>query len=197
MALVGISKFEDEEFVSRLDPCRVVYPDFEADGRTPHSKAKQTDIEKSREQGATIFIVGALTVNVRTYITDKTGVVQELDQEGSRLIHRNGMRTLEACRFALKRWENFKDPSGRDIPITTTEKIVLGSNYTVLDDATLERLGVALISEIGEYILERNAFLQSLAKNLNGPAPQSTSSQSGTVGPVSPTSENSAAASAQ
>ena len=197
MALVGISSFEEEEYVSRIDPSRVEYPQYEKDNKTPHPKAGQTDIQASKEAGATIFTVGALTVDQRAFITDKTGVIQEIDQDGTRLVHRNGSRTLEACRFGLRGWSNFKDPAGNDIPFLRVQRMVFGQSVDVPNNDSLARLGTALVNEIGEVILERNSFIQALAKNLNGLAPQSVSSQNGTAGVASPTSENSAAANGQ
>lgn len=186
MALVGISNFEDEEYISVLDPCRILYPEKGEDGK-PHPKAGQADIASSEEKGATIFVTGALTVDQRAWITDKTGVVQESDGEGGfRMVHRTGTRNLQAVRFGIRGWRNFKDPSNADIPIKRRKQIIVGNEYEVLDDDTIGRMGLALVTEIGEYILNRNSFVESLAKNLSGLAPQSPSSQNSTAEAASP-----------
>lgn len=181
MALIGISKHERWDYVSTLDSGRVLYPETIEDPddpaqpatdqprSRPHPKAGQVDIAASREAGATIFFLGALTVNQRAYITDKTGVVQEWGDNGARFVHRQGLRNLEAVRLGLRGWENFSDPSGDAIPYETTQRAI-GSEtpMPVPTDDTIGRLGIYLVNEIGEEILNKNAVAETMQKNLNG-----------------------------
>lgn len=154
MALIGITKFETEDYICRADP------------------------DRTEEAGASIFVLGALTPEQRAFITDKGGSAQEWDENGNpRLVNRFGSRNLEAIRMGLRGWRQFRDKDGNDIPFNTIKRNVNGVIYDIPDNATIAILGVELVTELGEAILERNTMLEGVRKNLNGVAPPPLYSQ--------------------
>lgn len=160
MALIGISKFETEDYVSKLDPSRVVFPEDHP------SKAGELDATSSESNGATVFVLGALDIEERAFITDKTSIAQEDNQEGgTRLVFRPGSRNLWSVRLGLKAWRNFQDENSHGIKINFTTYILNGVEKKIVANDSLAQLGLALITELGEQILEKNNFLQAVAKN--------------------------------
>lgn len=160
MALIGLSKFETFQYISVSDGSRVYYPEG-------HEMENQLNEEASIENGATVFLLGALSVEERAYIIDRTGVVQEFDEQTgqTRLIHRAGTRNVEACRFGIRGWSNFPDKDGNDIPFKTINRSLNGVDRAVPSPESMGALTVALITEIGTVILERNALTETTRKN--------------------------------
>jgi hypothetical protein len=84
-------------------------------------------------------------------------VITRSDAEGSVGVHTKLNHTnIEAVRFGLKGWKNFKDTHGNDIPFKTVKRHTNGRTYHVVVDECLERLGIQDIRELGQEIKRRS-----------------------------------------
>lgn len=150
MALKGLRVSEQYPYVSKLDDCY------------------DPDIEKAKEKGATVFMIGTLRADRRTAIQD--GVMSTdvggLAAGGGGTFRMNTARqNLEACRFGLRGWENFKDADGKDLPFEVEKKIAEGNEYACPTMETLSYLTTAIVNDLGREILSGNSVTVGEAKN--------------------------------
>lgn len=138
--LTGLSKVESYEYVSKLD-------------------------KADRDEDKTYFKLGALDVNVRTMIGDNAISYRD---SGETFVPHNASRAVEAVRYGLRGWRNFRDKDKRDLPFNVVTRIVAGVAYEVPDDTTIGCLPPWLLSELGDEIWRKNTFTEEMEKKLEG-----------------------------
>ena len=139
MALIGLSVAGTDSFQSSLDPAK----------GTPE---------------ATVFTLGTLDVFITAHIIDRA--MQFSGQgEDTKIEFRNNQQNIDAVRFGLKGWANFKDAAGNDIPFKTLKRNVHGRDYTVVSDDSLNALPLELIEELAGELRKKNTLTKDEAKN--------------------------------
>lgn len=136
MAIVGISRFETEKFFSERD------------------KEKETE-----------FTIGSLDVDMKARLSDKMYSIGIQGVSGMGIGTNKNVVYLEAVRYGLRGWNNFKDSKGKPLEFKTKEWMVYGKPYTIVDDDSLQMLPSWLISELGRKILDRNEVDVALKGN--------------------------------
>jgi hypothetical protein len=104
---------------------------------------------------ATKFTIGALDAFVTAYVYDRTLTFSEVDGKDTAQVKMNEAN-IEAVRFGLKGWSNFKDAAGSDVEFATVDKIVLGKKYVVVSDGALAALPPEVIREVALKIRKIN-----------------------------------------
>lgn len=143
--ITGLSLFEVEEYVSERDPLKEADP-----------------------ANATVFLIGALDVDVQAKIGDRS-MVMENTAEGTRFFINQASRNLDAVRAGLRGWRNFKDRDGGDIPFNTVMGNFSGKTILLVSDDSLARLPTWLRNEIGQRVLDANELRTEQEKNLQTP----------------------------
>lgn len=128
--LKGISKAESSEYISQSDEFR------------------------TESDGATVFLLGALDVNLKTHIQD---LAMSFSSEGT-IQNRTNFKLAEAARFGIRGWRMFKDDKGNDIVPVFTRRAVAGKVYDYLDDASAGALPYMVLQEIGGQVLRINSM---------------------------------------
>lgn len=141
MAIQGISKSEIERYISEFDKAR------------------------TEEDGATIWLLGVLDADIRARIGDKA-LVMEQGADGARMFLNQGTRNLEAVRFGLKGWVNFKDED-EEVEYETIKRFVNSKPYDIVNDEGISHIPGHVLNEIGQRILVKNTMDEELRKNLN------------------------------
>lgn len=141
MAIQGISKSEIERYISEFDKAR------------------------TEEDGATIWLLGVLDADIRARIGDKA-LVMEQGADGARMFLNQGTRNLEAVRFGLKGWVNFKDDD-EEVEYETIKRFVNSKPYDIVNDEGISHIPGHVLNEIGQRILVKNTMDEELRKNLN------------------------------
>src|SRR5688572_18726257 len=130
MGLKGLRISEKYDYISKLDEA----PTHEGEG----SERRELTVEERERQGATVFELGSLRVDVRTKIAD--GVMGFRQGEGNQPSSLNmnlSRQNLEALRFGLKGFRNFKDEDGDPIPYKTEKYQFEGKEILVPSLETL------------------------------------------------------------
>lgn len=140
MSIIGISKSEIQEHISDRD-------EF-----------------KTESEGATVWILGSLDVNVRARIGDRA-MVMEQGEEGTRFFVQGGTRTIDTVRFGLKGWRNFKDDKGNQFVFVTRILVIAGEPYDVVTDECLGFIPPIVLNELAQKILEHNSLDPSAVGN--------------------------------
>lgn len=140
MAILGISTFENQEYISEKDPA------------------------KTKEEGATVFILGSLDVDIKAKLTDRS-FSMEVGSGDQKINSQNNTVALDAVRFGLRGWENFKDKDGKAIPFKSEETLIGGRMYSVVSQKTLNSLPIDLIVELGNKIMRVNTVSEQVEKN--------------------------------
>ena len=135
MAILGISTFETELYILNADP----------------SKGKEDETEN-----ATIFELGSLDVDVRARIMDNSLIMTQ-NQQGTRITPNQNGSLVEAVRYGLVGWRNFNGADGKAIEFKREPSFVNGKQYQIVDSATLSRIPMSVIKELGTRILEANS----------------------------------------
>ena len=114
---------------------------------------------------ATKFTIGAIDAFVSAYVFDRTLTFSDSDAGGIATAQvKMSEANLEAVRFGLRGWENFRDDRGNDVPFTTTDRIVLGKRYVAVADECLAVLGQDLVRELANAIRRINEVTPDDAK---------------------------------
>jgi hypothetical protein len=114
---------------------------------------------------ATKFTIGAIDAFVSAYVLDRTLTFTENDAGGVAIAQvKMGEANLEAVRFGLRGWENFKDDRGNDLPFATADRIVMGRKYVAVTDDCLALLGQELVRELATSIRTINEVTADDAK---------------------------------
>lgn len=162
MAIVGISKGDLVAYVSDDDPCKKIGK-VPVDASDPSKGLKE---ETQITEGATVFNIGGLDVFMMGWIYDRGQSITRDAVEGEMGIQTKMNATaIEACRFGVRSWENFKDANGNDIEYKTNKRIVLGRDYVGLTDECLLTMGIRLVTELGNKIKEISNVTPADAKN--------------------------------
>jgi hypothetical protein len=163
MALVGISAAEAQDYVSDMDPCKRVI-ETPVDPADPSKGVKK---ETVIDEGATVFSLAGLDCFLMAKIYDDTSHLTRNTAEVAEfgLKTRINQTNVEAVRYGLKGWEHLTDAKGNDMPFSTVKRTHDGREYTVASDACLARLGVRLISELGDRIKAMSEVTKAEAKN--------------------------------
>ena len=124
------------------------------------SSVKLIESESDPAKGtadATRFTIGAIDAFVSAYVFDRTLTFTEADAGGIATAQvKMSEANLEAVRFGLRGWENFKDQSGNDVPFTTSDRIVMGKKYVAVADDCLALLNQDLVRELAAAIRRIN-----------------------------------------
>ena len=114
---------------------------------------------------ATKFTIGAIDAFVSAYVFDRTLTFSDSDAGGIAMAQvKMSEANLEAVRFGLRGWENFRDDRGNDVPFTTADRIVLGKRYVAVADECLAVLGQDLVRELANAIRRINEVTPDDAK---------------------------------
>lgn len=110
------------------------------------------DTAKSEAEGATVWKLGAITLDQRAAIQD--GTMTLMGDKSVRITMHS--RNLMLVRIGLKGVTNYKDADGKEIPFATEPRNVDGVEMDVPTDAFIATLLPEWISELGNRILNLN-----------------------------------------
>jgi hypothetical protein len=166
MALIGISRTDTFEYVSDRDPCKRTIPVRQAEGG-PVQLISQ--VETVVDEGATVFKLGVLDVFLMGQIYDRStkvtrSIVDNPDGDINVITQVNATN-IDAVKFGLKGWQNFKDGGGNDLPFQSVKQFIMGREYEVCADETLRLLGIQLIQELAGKIKEASEVSKVEVKN--------------------------------
>ena len=141
MALIAMTTADTIEYVSDLDPCKTT--SVPAPGEKPVVTIKD---------GATIFKLRSLDVFLKGVIYDSASrLMRKSDSDEVGIVTHVNQTNIEAVRHGLAGFTNFKDAKG-DVPFKTAKIFVAGRPYDVVDDETMNKLGIRLIQELAGQI---------------------------------------------
>lgn len=156
MAITGLSYSEQHWLVSKHDP--------DADpGLT---------VDDNRDKGATIFWYGAIPNLIMARISDKmqTSTVEMGEMMKQTFNQKTAERNREAFRWGIREpaFENFYDDQGEPIRGDFETVLEMGHSYRVLSEATMNKVRLSTMQEIGSEIFNRNSLNETQRKNLEG-----------------------------
>jgi len=143
MALTGINVFETRQYVSKKDPDK---------------------------QNPTVFEIGVLTSDIRSYIENKVQsyeFARDGGNKGPATARLNlTLRNMLVCKFGIKKITNLIDPqTQKPVEFDTTSIPISGKNYNGVSDALLEMLGPDLRLELATEIMGENNLSEDEIKN--------------------------------
>ncbi len=121
----------------------------------------------------TIWVLGTLDAYTWAYLNDNLAEFEVEISEDETVVPKTRMKihasAIEACRYGLRGWKNFKDEKGGEIPFET-EKIQLtdGRVYQVVKSGVLGRIPIDVIMEISNKLREVNLVTEEEEKNSEG-----------------------------
>ncbi len=133
------------------------------------SEVRDYSLKEDKGEQKTIFKIGTLDTPLRLYLNDKLAKYRVSDGGSNEQtevdINVNAMQ-LEAVRFGLRGWENFKDKAGQDVIFSTVSVAVpkIG-NRDGVTDFLLKKLHPDWIAELGREILRQNEISEEVKKN--------------------------------
>jgi hypothetical protein len=161
MALIGISVGDTFDYVSDSDPAKKRV-DVPIDSEDP-SKGSRSEVVIGDD--ATVFELGVLDVFLMGMIYDRATAISKAEDDSLGFSTRVNQTNIEAVRFGLRGWRNFRDRDGREIPFETTKHHVGNRKYMVVADDCLNRLGIRRIRELGQQIKEHSEVQAAEEKN--------------------------------
>lgn len=152
--------------VSIYDPARIVTK-VPVDPNDPSGPTKE---EVTYGDDATIFRLSSLDVYLMADIYDNTSAWSQNQATAGEATLRTKLNktNLEACRFGLRGWSNFKDAKGNDITLEKVNITYNGRDYEVVSDTSLQMLGIRLVNELGAKIKELSNVSRAEEKNSEG-----------------------------
>ena len=159
MALTGISIADAFDYVSDSDPCK---------RKVATSVDGTLKTETVIDDGATTFRLGVLDVFLMGMIYDSSSVIgRGVDTDVGQIDVKTRLNAtnIDAVRYGLRGWTHFSDSAGNDIPFETVERIVQSRTYRAVTDECLARLGIRLISELGQQIKAASEVGKAETKN--------------------------------
>ncbi|MET4190684.1 MULTISPECIES: hypothetical protein [unclassified Bradyrhizobium] len=126
---------------------------------THYSKFDHGETEAEK----TGWVLGAVDVIARSAIQDNAQTWVN-GEGGMVLVNRNSLRNIEIVRFGLKGFTNFKDAKGADIKCEFVRRILAGSEYQVVSDATMAQIPDLIIGELADEIISKNTGSDGLRK---------------------------------
>lgn len=142
MALYGVSLMETQDYVSTHDS------------------------NKTEAEGATVFVLGTLDLGMRMKLLDNAFDMVQGGEGPARInINRNTVN-MDAVKYGLKGWRNFRDRSGeKEIPFTTETETLGGKPYTVVSKECMNLLPTNVLLELGQKIMDINSVDAGFAGN--------------------------------
>jgi hypothetical protein len=156
---VGISVADAFDYVSNTDPCKRKVSD---------TSTGITKTETVIDEGATVFRLGVLDVFLMGMIYDSSSIIgRGVDTDVGQIDVKTRLNAtnIDAVRYGLRGWTHFPDAQGNDIQFTTVDRIVQGRTYKAVTDECLSRLGIQLISELGQQIKTASEVGKAETKN--------------------------------
>ena len=126
------------------------------------------------DENKTVWKIGVLDTPLRAYLTDRLTDFSygkgDMSAPADITLHQNIMY-LEAIRYGIKGWENFKDKSGNDIPYLT-EMISISKlgNRLGIKDFSLRKIRYEWIEDLGKEVMRLNKLDKEEEKNLSTPS---------------------------
>lgn len=162
MALIAMTPSDNIEYVSDMDPSKVV----KTVPIDPTDAAKGTKVVTTLEDGATKFFLKSLDVFLMGHIYDNaTSISGKQGDDNVQINTRMNQTNIQAVRHGLTGWDNFKDGKNNSVPFKSSKVNVNGRNYTVASDETMNLLGVQLIAELAQQIKDASEVAPSEEKN--------------------------------
>jgi hypothetical protein len=150
MALVARAVSETVKYVSDQDPAKTTNM-IPLDPNDP-SKGLKPDVIIDWEK-ATIFHVHPLDIFLMADIYDNAQSLSGTGGSSEVAIHTKVNKTnVDAVRFGLSKLENFYDKDGKAVLLQFEEDTRNGRKYQVLTDATMDRLGLMVITDVANEI---------------------------------------------
>lgn len=162
MAIYALTTADTFEHVLDIDPAKKVTK-VPVD---PADPAKGMKDEVTIGEDATVFILSPLDVFLMGYIYDNAN---SLTGEGGS--NKVDIRTqvnktnIDAVRFGLRGFRNFKDKNGIEQRASYEEVEVNGQKYTAATAKTLSLIGVRAMAELAGQIKEKSEVSGSVEKN--------------------------------
>ncbi|MBY0560011.1 hypothetical protein [Hyphomicrobium sp.] len=162
MAIKALTLSETFEHVSDTDPSKIKKT-VPVDPKDP---AKGTKEEVTIEEGATVFGLKPLDVFLMGHIYDNASTLTGKQGSEDIGIHtRVNQTNIEAVKFGLAYFKNFKDEKGNDLVVKPVKAHVNGREYDAASDETLKHLGNRLIAELAREIKEKSEVTKDDEKN--------------------------------
>lgn len=162
MAIKALTLSDTFEYVSDSDPSKV-RTTVDVDPKDP---AKGTKEVVEIKDGATVFGLKPLDVFLMGYIYDNASSLTGRQGSEEVGIHTKVNQTnVEAVRFGLAYFKNFKDDAGNDIKVKTVKASVNGREYDAASDDTIRLLGNRLVAELALQIKEKSEVGAEAEKN--------------------------------
>ena len=149
MALIAMATADTVDYVSDLDPCKVVTKA----PRDPADPAKGNVDVTTIAEGATTFGLRPLDVFLMGYIYDNASTLSGKQGSDDIGIHtRVNQTNIDTVRHGLVGFTNFTDPKGGQVNMKTQKAVVNGRQYEVVHDDIMNIMGVRLISELATQV---------------------------------------------
>lgn len=162
MAIKALSISDTFEYVSDSDPAKV-RKQVPVDADDP-SKGTKEEIEI--KDGATVFGLKPLDVFLMGYIYDNASSLTGRQGSEEVGIHtRVNQTNLEAVKYGLAYFKNFKDANDNDVSVNFVDSFINSRKYKSASDDTLKLLGNRLIGELAQQIKDKSEVDQVEAKN--------------------------------
>lgn len=149
MAVKALTLSDTVKYVSNDDPSKVI----KQVPLDPADESKGTKDEVVIEAGATTFHLKPLDVFLMAHIYDNASSLTT-SNTGAEMKTRVNQTNIEAVRHGLTRIDNFFDGKGNAVRVDTIKTYIVGREYEIADDKTIEALGLRLINELGGKIKE-------------------------------------------
>jgi len=162
MSIKALSLSDTFEYVSDTDPSKTKKT-VQVDPDDPKKGTKEvTEVA----EGATTFGLKPLDVFLMGYIYDNASTLSGRQGSEEVGIHtRVNQTNIEAVKFGLSYFNNFKDEKGNDVVVKHVKASVNGREYDAASDETLRLLGNRLIAELATEIKNKSEVSAEEAKN--------------------------------
>lgn len=170
MAIKALTLSDTFEYVSDMDPSKVKVT-IDVD---PNDPKKGTVEDFLIKEGATYFGLKPLDVFLMGHIYDTANLMT--GRQGVtevQMMTRINQTNIDAVRFGLAYFKNFKDDDGNDCKVKTVKVQVNGREYDAVSDDTLKLLSIKLIQELAEKIKDASEVDKDEEKNSVSASPQS------------------------
>jgi hypothetical protein len=160
MAMKGLSFAEEETYICRDDPGRIMIKGAKG------LPTDEIDVEASLNAGATGFIIQNISSGIMARIQDMNQYQeQEYGSNKFRVVGQLAQKNREAFKWGIREFINFPDRKGK--PIEAQMEIVWegGRQLQHLKEEVLDRVPGAILSEVGAFIIKRNTMTDEQAKN--------------------------------
>ena len=177
MAIRGLSMIERQAFILSFDPAHPDSIKAAVDRRVESREGANHDVDRNAIEDSvrelagepTIFYLGNLTHDDRTYLADMSGNFEQTREGNMRMRNQNTLRVTETVRRGLVGWENFYDDKGNLIPFEMVPGVDdRGKPRKVISPACLSAMTIDMMREVAAEILKINGVTTDLEKKLDG-----------------------------